>query len=458
MAMSRFAEQSIALAESILYSYFIEHDNEAVLDKFSRKHGNWIGWGKTELYTNYEEVFNTFGARNGAILDTKLDNMQTKILFENDNICILFLGCNITTFAQNNIDITVYARYSFIIGKEDKGLKVIHVHSSVAWEGLNDKEYYPHSHYHKILSKYEKSFDNSSILTDVAIEAPNGLKCCSLDKNFSAFFINKFFYKLVGYDTMADMIEQTGGLLSNMVYTSDLKRVDSIMKKHRDINKPYAINYRLMRKNKPPIWVIEYGKYIKYGDKEYFICSLMPIEADNSEREIYYGDLITDNSQMDNPELPIDLYLKTLLDISSDNDTKENKIRRILELCCSVLQVTGMFIQDAKVPNSNIPILYKYSMIKPDIIKDRLPYSVDDILDFYNKEGFYYCSDTSILPIKYQNQLKCLNIKSYISKYVKVNGKIAYIFTIYRCYNEHKWTANEIDLIEQTIKFLLILL
>lgn len=451
MIKQDFTQQAINLAKETLYAYFVEHDNDKVLHNFSKNNTSWIGWAKHELYLNYRSLFNTLSARKKEIVASKINFLSEQSLYSTKNLYVIFIDCHISANTETGIYLSEYARYSFIITLEDFALKIVHLHSSTTWNMLKNNEYYPRLKGSTLFYKQEQNLAKQSLLSILAINSPNGLKCCKIDKNYPAIFINKYLYTLAGYTSMTEMLIDTQGKLDKLIYPSDLPKVKRAMATHTD-GKNYTINYRLLRKNKTPIWVLERGHYFAKENEAYFFCAITPLDLDNEN--LFYGDLFDINS-LENPELPIELYLKTILDITYTETNKQLALKRILNLCCSILQTTGVVLQNIITKD----VLYSFTTASDNKQTPcfLLAFTQEHV-SRYNTQNLNICNDTHILPTSDMNIALKENLYSYISKIINVNQKKSYNLTFYQLYKKHIWTENEQDLIEQTAKIIALLL
>lgn len=449
---NNFSREAIKLAEQALFTYFVDSSPEKVLQFFSNAGSSWIGWDKDEIYPTYNDVFNTFTRRVDDIPQHIIEDMYPQVLFANQNFCIVFITCTIKSQPQTGILLNEAARFTFVIRKENKELKIIHLHSSAAWNKLNPGEVYPVSKGSTEFYKNELQTEKPGTPSFIAANTPNGLKCCLAQKNYPAVYINKALYKLAGYKSMTEMLIATGGDIKNMVYAADLPKVKCIMAAHcGDV--PYTINYRLLRKDGTAIWVLERGQFTEAdGPDDYFICSIAPLLPDQSE--FNYGTLL-DYSKIENAQIPMDLYFKTALKIIEQHD-KETAAVKLLKLCCSMAQISGAFIKDISRSGEYMPVTAKY-FNGSDGFVNILKCTPEDIASRFNSHGLNQCSNTCILPKVYKDKLDELGVNAYLSKTIICSGKADYVLTFVSLGIPHRWTESEKDLITQTARFLALL-
>lgn len=464
-------QRAINTAKTILETYFTKGDMEKVATYFAKDNCSWIGWGKNEHYLDYKQFFNTMISRINEIKRTTISNWYFKPLFLQDDICIIFFTCELKAELENGVFRAEHARYTVVFRIEPTGLKVIHMHSSTPYKFLETNEVYPNTSGAKIFQDYEEQLQqiskNDCLPAIAAINSPNGLRCCKPTDDFAAIYLNEAFYTLAGYDSMTDMLIHTQGKLSKIVYHQDLPKVYNIMKTHID-GTPYTVNYRVLCKNNgTPKWLLERGKFFSNGkDKPgYFICSSMPLNL-NKDEFIY--DTLFSIDEMPEPELPVELYFRTILDMATKEQDKLMLITKILRLCCNIFHIPHALLEHLETDN-NIKIIAQYNeTTTPTLSQDDVQelsgkYIFEDVFASFSSQGFSQCSDTQILPKQYHQTMQKYNISAYLLKYFVIETRKTmkaqtYVLAFYQYHTEHHWSENERDIVEQTAKFLKLLL
>ena len=456
MNASTFTQEAIKIAEAALYYYFVEHDNAKLLQLFSQRNSNWIGWAFNEIYLGYKNVYDTFTARIGEIPQIEISELHSQIVLEADGLRIVFVTCHLATTLQTGYLLDEDAMYSFVIADEDGQAKIVHLHSSAAWKQMQQGEHFPAQRSKKRFRAYAENLNASSFFANVAARTPNGLKCCKIEKHYPAFYLNETLYKLAGYADLTEMLNATSGRLDKLVYAPDLPQVESAMLANRD-GQTYTVNYRLMCKRPlPPLWVLEQGRACGNldGSGDYFICSVTPLLLDD---EINYGTLV-DRNLIGNPQVPLEIFLQTALEIAAQNSDKELALRKILELSCNILQSSGAFIftKDANGVVKRMLCCYDAQgrELQPDVVK----FMTADICKRVNHGNFYQCNAADLLPGKERQKLKAADIQAHIAKMLPRFNDEYYILAFYQTGAPHSWTDNEKEVIEQAANIATLLL
>lgn len=461
MSENKLEKQAIQIAEKALYLYFVVNDNESLLKLFSQRHSCWIGWAAHEDYLTYTDIYNTMTARIGEIPYTEMTDLHSRVLLSLPDMYIVYTTCAFHSTAESGFDLHERAKYTFFIGKEPDGLKIWHLHSSTAWNKMSEGEVYPSAYSIEKLSKEENHFD-ALLPAAVANNTPNGLKCCKIDKNYPSVFINKALYTMAGYTTMNEMLRETNGRLDKLIYSADLPKVQQSMASHID-GSVYTVNYRLLRRENSPIWVIERGQLYKDPDgAKYFICSIAPLELE-SDGDLCYGSL-ADASELVNPQLPIELWMKTALEIAASGSDKTVIIEKLLKLTANILQLPGACITSIGAMDEPVKMAYSYYGGAGIPMPQVLPYTPQHILPSFSQNNITQCSDTRIMPKMYYNMLRPLKIRAFYSVLITVNDYCTpgvqrrYVLNLYQQGKTHHWTDNEKDLIEQLTRLCTLLL
>lgn len=453
MKQSEFCKKAQQNAIAFLKAYFVESNMEKALSYFSKDCSSWIGWGENELYLNYPDVFNTFTRRTGDILRHTMDDTNNCILFDGGDFCMVLVTATITPAPQTGTYFKETARFTFAFRAEDGEPKVVQLHSSAPWHKLQVGELYPQEEGSKAFFKLEQQLDGSNLPAFTAANTPNGLKCCLVDKDYPAVYINKALYKLAGYNSMTEMLTATHGEMKNMVYAADLPKLKKVMATHCG-SEPYTINYRLLRKDGTAVWVLERGQFTPTdGDDDYFICTIAPLMQEQDS--FNYGTLVN-YDDIASAQIPMDLYFKAALDIIEQND-KQTAMEKLMKLCCSMAQISGAFIKDIRRSGEFMPVVAKY-FNGSDEFTSLLKCTPEDIVNRFNSQGLNQCSNTVLLPKVYKDKLDMLDVKAYLSKTIRTGGSDSYVLTFVSLGTPHNWTDSDKDFITQTARLLALLL
>ncbi len=457
--MNSLEQQAVQIIEKALYYYFVENNTEKIIKLFSKKRSSWIGWANEE-YLDYKAVYDTFTARMDVLPKVDMSEFNGQVLFSENNIYVVYASCQLECYLDGGIYFHERARYTGVLGLEEDGLKIWHLNSSADWRDLEDGEFYPSKRALQRLQKEEKELSIAPLSEAIAFHAPNGLKCCKIEKDYPAIFINKALYTMAGYKSMVEMQTATNGKLSRLIYSADLEKVKKAMGCHTD-GDAYVINYRLLRKNDSPIWVIERGQYFISPDgEEYYLCSIAPLYDDVID-DLCYGNLL-DMAELENPHIPMELWFKTALEIISVESNKRKAMYKLLRLTANVLQLPGAFVSYLEELDEPVKIYCSYyggtSTPPPDV----LPYTPKLILPSFHISNISQASNTELMPKDYYDRLQTMKINAYYSVLLNINDENGteeqYVLNFYQQNKPHQWTQNEKDLIIQMAKLCTVLL
>lgn len=453
MKQSEFCKKAQQNAIAVLKAYFVESNMEKALSYFSKDCSSWIGWGENELYLNYPDVFNTFTRRTGEILRHTMEDTNSCVLFDGGSFCMVLVTATITPAPQTGTYFKETGRFTFAFRNEGGEPKIVQLHSSAPWHKLQVGELYPQEEGSKAFFKLEQQLDSGNLPAFTAANTPNGLKCCLVDKDYPAVYLNKALYKLAGYNSMTEMLTATHGEMKNMVYAADLPKLKKVMATHCG-SEPYTINYRLLRKDGTAVWVLERGQFTPTdGDDDYFICTIAPLMQEQDS--FNYGTLVN-YDDIASAQIPMDLYFKAALDIIEQND-KQTAMEKLMKLCCSMAQISGAFIKDIRRSGEFMPVVAKY-FNGSDEFTSLLKCTPEDIVNRFNSQGLNQCSNTVLLPKVYKDKLDMLDVKAYLSKTIRTGGSDSYVLTFVSLGTPHNWTDSDKDFITQTARLLALLL
>lgn len=449
MDNKEFCRKAKQNAIDTLKSYFVEGNMGKVLSYFSKNCASWIGWGRFEIYPDYNEVFNTFTSRTDEILPEEMTDIESKILFAAEGVCVVLVTATISAKPQTGIFTEEFGRFTFTFNCENGEPKIVQLHSSVPWKNLQPDEIYPLAEGSKAFLRHQQQLTAQNLPAFTAAHTPNGLKCCLAEKNYPAVYLNDALCRLAGYANSAEMLAATCGEIKNMIYSADLPKVKKVMASHCS-SEPYNVNYRLLRKDGTAVWVLERGQFVATDDDvDYFICSIAPLLP--QDKNFNYGTLV-DYEEIEHAQIPMDLYFKAALDIFEKNN-KQTATEKVLKLCCSIAQISGAFVKDIRQRGEYMPVIAKYFNSENDFAKV-LKCTPQDIARRFNSHGVNQCNDTDLLPKEYKDKLDALNVKAYLSKTIRQNQ----VLTFVSLGAAHSWTESEKDLITQTARLLALIL
>lgn len=89
-----------------------------------------------------------------------------------------------------------------------------------------------------------------------------------IEKNYPVFYINDGMLHHLGYSTFNEFTDDTKGFISNVIYEEDLDFVESALSKVYREGDELEVQYRMYKKDKTLIWIMQKGKFIKTADNK----------------------------------------------------------------------------------------------------------------------------------------------------------------------------------------------
>ncbi len=125
---------------------------------------------------------------------------------------------------------------------------------------------------------------------------PGGMLGSYLEEDYPFYFINQKMLSDLGYDSEAEFVEATDGRIINCIHPDDRMSVRSTIEDQLAHSSQYSAKYRMIKKNKHPIWVHDIGHIVKAEDGRMAMISIcMDITAEQKreerERELYEKEL-----------------------------------------------------------------------------------------------------------------------------------------------------------------------
>ncbi len=442
MKTQRFIEQSKATATRLLYAYFIENNMEKVQACFSRQNPSFIGWGRQEVFCGYDNIFHTLTIRMHEIQRSRIQKMQVYVPYATASRCIVLVNCHISTELHTGYSLDIDCRMSFVLVNENDTAKILQLTVSV-----------PPTTADIAVTATKRRHITAKLAADAAEYSPNGLKCCLTDAEYTATYVNRSLAVLAGYQAPQELLAATQGQLQNLVDARDLPKVQQAMQSLAEEGSTYTINYRLRTKQAGFVWILERGRRTLGMDGEpCIICAASPLlqPEDNSSYDL---------PQLPAPsyEIPTEAFLNISLDIVSSN-TRAVAMQQLLQLASDLLQLAGIWVTDIRQSSQPMKLAAYYDASGMQPSELFLEQTGDEILSFFNTNGFAQCSDTRLLPAKYRPNFTLQGIRSFCQRLIKIEGQNAYIATFYQRDSQHSFTAHELEIICMTSQVISVLL
>ncbi len=441
--------KAVQVARTMLKTILLEQNAAKARSLFASQGGSWIGWNKNAFVPDSSAFAKSYQHQYPCPMPASvLEQAQWQQLYADDEMCIIY--CQLVIPAADGGEPSC-ARFTFTLTADGDSVRILHLHSSLAWKFMQNEEIYPHQYATLFFHQLERQQAGSSADAFAATNAPNGIKLCKIQQQFPAVYVNKALCAIAGYSSMTEMLQATQGQLKKMIYHRDIPKVTQAMLSHQN-GTPYSINYRLLHKKGITIWVLERGQYVvdELTSNEFFVCSIAPLELE--QERFSYGALV-DYAAISAHKIPIELFIKTALRLTSCTAGSEG-VHKLLKMACDVLQASGVLLYDLHSKKDKLLIHAQCVSATGKLMPREQDYTTDEILSIFDQYDCCKCSSTQYLPEHYNHYIKAAGIQSIFSHIVRLNGAPAYIVSAYHTQKQHAWSANEAEIMQHLAKFM----
>lgn len=249
----------ISMVRSILCKFYTERDIEGVFDSFSEQ-VTWIGPGEKEMIFDHEEVKNYFLRGRDRIPKCELEDDCLAVVYEGAGLCMVAGSVTIRSKEETGMLTEVTQRVSFLLGGLRDNWKIIHMHLSNPYMEMKGEEYFPAAAGKQSYEYLQRLLqEKMEVINMINSNIEGGLKGSNDDEAYSYFYVNEGLPRMLGY-TYEEFMEKTGGTAVGAVYPPDLeaalKMVDDCFAK----GSSYRAEYRMEKKDKSLIWVMDTGR------------------------------------------------------------------------------------------------------------------------------------------------------------------------------------------------------
>lgn len=274
----------IDFIQRLLKIYFETRD-VVHLSEYMRDDISWIGTGQGEFSNSFEESMRSLlkdkEEYSGCF---EIKNTDLDITFLDDNVCVVY--GNVYAIAQDSKIAPEHLRLTFVVENMDGTLKVTHLHSSHPDNNQGDGNYFVKQEDRED-NKYLRQalHDRNRQLADLIENIPGGIHQCKDDEDITLISMSDAFLTMFGYTK-----EEIGTLFDNkfmnMIHPADRKGMLESMKEQLKHGIKMELEYRVLCKDREPIWVLDKGCLVKESSiGPCFYCLLIEIEQRKQQEE-----------------------------------------------------------------------------------------------------------------------------------------------------------------------------
>lgn len=277
-------QRALQFALELTSIYFEERDCSRLLS-FMQPHTSWIGTGEDELVCNLQEA--------GLALSREMKEYSGKFRLGetcykaevlSDTFCVVYGQLNARPDDADFSDVKM--RLTLVLEQKDQEFRLIHMHFSHADQAQEKGHFFVSQSRRTENQTLRSALDvTEKQLANLTRNIPGGVHQCRNDSGLSLLSMSDGFLEMFGY-TRAEIQTDYHGQFINMVYPGDREKMWSDMREQLSAGGNLELEYRVIRKNGPPVWVLDKGKLLDDGaGTGCFYCLLMDITDRKRQEE-----------------------------------------------------------------------------------------------------------------------------------------------------------------------------
>ncbi len=257
---------------AFMHAYLVERDVEKCLT-FVTDDVYSIGTGIFETAadkTAFEALLRAEVAADPEPFSFSFDDVREKRCTDGGDF---FARLTVRKKLENGDVMSVDMRQTAHVSFADGAGKIASVHVSIAAGIQEQQEFYPVRFGKKTLDGLkdklrERTFNflNNSIA--------GGMIGGYMEEGFPLYFVNQKLLSLLGYESCAEFVRDIKGFVNNGIHPDDRAYVNAVVARSLYGGDEYEVRYRMLKKDKSWIWVLDRGKRIISEDGRPAIISV----------------------------------------------------------------------------------------------------------------------------------------------------------------------------------------
>ncbi len=280
MFMDKQEEQEIIdLTKTLLWGYFRYNDVESLVASFADDIV-WLGGGQQMRAEGKEAVGKWF-------LDGKSDLIPCELSQERYVVRKLAPDCylcegegQMESLKGLEAHICEWQRITFIFQRQGDALKVVHIHNSVPYKGVQDDELFPIQEataaYKELQGRLNQRDQQIELMMS---QLPGGMQICYNDAVYSTKWLSDSLCAMLGFKQPEEYAQATGNCARGLILPEDFERVRQEIDKSFKTSDKYTVEYRIRCQDGKIRWVSDLGKLAVDPDGEEVIyCFITDID------------------------------------------------------------------------------------------------------------------------------------------------------------------------------------
>lgn len=280
----RLKQKALQFAKKLASIYFEERDIFR-LTSYMEPHISWIGTGEDEMVCNISEAKETLTREleeySGKF---KLGEIHFEAEVLSGAVCVVYGQLHAIPDDEELSEEKM--RLTLVLEQTGGELRLIHMHFSLADQAQEKGRYFVSRNRRTENQTLRSALDvTEKQLANLTRNIPGGVHQCLNDGRLTLLSMSDGFLKMCGY-TPAEIETIFHGQFINMVYPDDREKMLADMEEQLRSGGNLELEYRVLRKNGPPVWVLDKGKRMEDGTgTECFYCLLMDITDRRRQEE-----------------------------------------------------------------------------------------------------------------------------------------------------------------------------
>ena len=261
MLMEKQEEQEIIeLTKSLLWEYFRYNRVDDLIAHFADDIV-WLGSGQQMSAVGKEAVSQWFLNGRGDLIPCELTD-ERYIVRKLAPDCYLCEGeGRLESLKGLTAHIKEWQRVTFIYQRENDGYKIVHLHHSTPYKGVQEGELFPiqeaTSAYEELQSWLNQRDQQIELMMT---QLPGGMQISYNDEDYTTKWASDSLCDMLGYSGPEEYTRYTNNSAQGLIVPEDFDRVCREIAESFRTSDKYTVEYRLKRKDGTILWVSDLGK------------------------------------------------------------------------------------------------------------------------------------------------------------------------------------------------------
>ncbi len=273
-----------ALASKILHKYFCDSDVKYLISTFTEDIV-WLGGGELQKAEGAEAVAECFLKARNELMACRMWDEEYVVAKQSENVYLCEGRSRLESVEPGTL-LCAQQRVTFVFRREKGVLKTAHIHNSVPFDAIKPGEMFPIENSREAFLKLKNELGEKEQQIELMLrQLPGGMLVCLPDREFTISWISENLYRMLGYDSEREFMEETGGKASGFIHKEDIDYAWKYIQNSFACGNSYNEEYRAVKKDGSVIWVMDIGKRFVDGDGKTSISCFITDISHRKEQE-----------------------------------------------------------------------------------------------------------------------------------------------------------------------------